>query len=85
LRIKARRREGKKIVKSSRKRVESAVSRGKVEPRLVEMTRGKTEKTTEKREEQAFIAGRTAIPHHRLQLKGGGGWGKIIVTTWVSL
>jgi hypothetical protein len=37
------------------------------------MTRGKTEKTTEKREEQAFIAGRTGTLHHSLQSKGGRG------------
>jgi hypothetical protein len=37
------------------------------------MTRGKAEKTTEKREEQAFIAGRTGTLHHNLQLKGGRG------------
>jgi len=44
------------------------MSRGKVELRLAKMTRGKTEKTTEKREEQAFIAGRTGTLHHSFQL-----------------
>jgi hypothetical protein len=47
------------------------VSRGKVEQRPAETIRRKTEKITEKREEQAFIAGRTGTLHHSLQLKGG--------------
>jgi hypothetical protein len=49
------------------------VNRGKAESRPTEITRGKTEKTTEKREEQAFIAGRTGTLHHSLQSKGGRG------------
>jgi hypothetical protein len=49
------------------------MSGGKVEPRPAEMIRRKTEEITEKREEQAFIAGRTGTLHHSLQSKGGRG------------
>jgi hypothetical protein len=42
------------------------MNRGKVELRPAKTTRGNTEETTEKREEQAFIAGRTGTLHHRL-------------------
>ena len=54
------------------------MSRGKLELRPTELTGGKTEKTTKKREEQAFIAGRTGTLHHRLQLKGGRGEGSMV-------
>jgi hypothetical protein len=48
-----------------------AISRRKAESRPTGNDQNKTEKTTEKREENAFIAGRTGALHHSLQSKGG--------------
>jgi hypothetical protein len=42
------------------------------------MIRGKTEKTTEKSEEQAFIAGRTGTLHHGPPVKGRKGEGSMV-------